>query len=404
MASNQIYRCMQYDMRTLKPILNRMYYCVDSRCLYKDNGHTISGRTRFPAVILSTELERTNSIKPSIGKFYYVEETNSLWLYDTRWVLKIGSGVKYNAYTADGVYGNQYLSQVINTDTNITGDNGDKILDNNGLLGNGTVAIRDSSRIIRSTIEADLAKRQTVFKSQLNNGMLFIPDNTLPYTDLSQSFGALHLTHEKQYIGDSAQKITGQAHYYGTWNNYGDINVIEKIDTNGLLDPGYIPNSSDEICKIHIKCRKNQTIIIDNEEQKKLVTTYITIRPLSDTQAVAQILQVYDDDDKSIVKNDLGELLYTNESVLLDNTEVECEREIIVEKNKTTCNYKISNYGIGGIIISIVKIDNTNECIAPSEWSTTSIPISYYTELYRIKKVLTSDASEANSQYIRIIK
>ena len=80
----EIIKCTQYDLMRAKAKVGQMYFVTDSRLLYKDNSNSIAQRLVFNAVILHTESERINSIKPVIGKFYYVEETNSLWLFDTR--------------------------------------------------------------------------------------------------------------------------------------------------------------------------------------------------------------------------------------------------------------------------------------------------------------------------------
>ena len=232
-----------------------MYYCTDSRILYKDHGPAIQNRLRFNATILQTDNQRVNDIKPTVGKFYYVIESNSLWLFDTRWVLKIGDNTAYNTYGIEysQTYNGQYYTPVINTDTSISGIYGDKIIDNNGLLGDGSVVIRDTNRINRGQISADNVYQQLVVESKLDNGFLFIPNGHMPYKDLSTSFGALHLTVDKKLVDElnDYSEFQGCAHYYGTWHNYGDMYVIEK-NKYPMVKANFTPSVNSQIFKYSI--------------------------------------------------------------------------------------------------------------------------------------------------------
>lgn len=337
-----ILKCTQYDLMRAKAKSGQMYFATDSRTLYKDNGNNVEQRLRFNAVILNNENERLRHIKPIIGKFYYVEETNSLWLFDTRWVLKIGNDVEYNAYYAD-----DYISPIINTDNYISGANGDKIIDNNGLLGNGSVVIRDANRINRGIFYSNTSHNQLEIRSYLDDGFLFIPNSHLPYNDLSTSLGALHLTVDRKDNNSTGLDLNGCAHYHGTWNNYGEMYLIQN-DNDSITHPDYVPINDYEIVKFYINCTK--------QDDLSKITTHIIIRPISDSLAIVHILSIKDEDSKSVVRNDMGELIFTSSGDVINDVTCECKRKIT-----NNGSYRISQYMIDSFdeIITIKQNKNS---------------------------------------------
>lgn len=385
----EIIKCTQYDLMRAKAKVGQMYFVTDSRLLYKDNGNSIAQRLVFNAVILHTESERINSIKPVIGKFYYVEETNSLWLFDTRWVLKIGNSAHFNTY-----YAGEYISPVINVDESITGKNGDKIIDNNGLLGDGSVVIRDNNRIVRATIKSDNIYNNVTIKSYLDDGFLLIPNAHLPYNDLSTSLGALHLTVEKKdTINGLNLNLNGSAHYYGNWNNYGNMFLIQK-DNNNDIYPDYIPVNDYEIVKYYITCTKHVDIMY--------VTTHIVIRPISDSVAIAHIISINDENSNSVVQNDMGELIFTNSGEIVDNTTIECKRRIINNNEYRISQYTFDTYG-DSIIIKQHKESISMEVEIGETWADNSSNNTISVNKWVKDKVLTSREIKTDESYIHRI-
>ena len=398
MAST-IKRCIQYDLFKLKAVTGQMYYCTDTNVLYKDNGPNKESRTRFNAIIVNTNYERLNSIKPVIGKFYYVKDTNELWMFDTRWRLRISESTAYNTYAIAGEPtssgGHSYLSPIINASEFITGKSGDKIIDNNGLLGDGSVIIRDSNRIARGIISADLAYQHLVFNSYLDNGFLFLPNSHLPYNNLSTSLGALHLGVDREINStNSGLNLSGQARYYGTWNNYGDMYVIDKIEHDGSVGVDYTPNLDEIILKIFIKCSTTKK---EYDGSSKKVTTYITIRPISTTEAIANIASVNANTTDSVVFNDLGEMLVTGADILEENTTFDCTRKITYANGHTICTYSFINYETG---VDIVLKQNSSEVQIelPAVWSESGIVEEYKMSLWKKNKVLTSNDIDITSK------
>lgn len=316
--SKPIIKCKQYDLFNLGSSTGQIYFCTDTRILYKDCGNSKQQRKRLNAVVLNTEHERLNEIKPSLGRYYYVIESNYLWLFDTRWILQNGDTTKYNAYvnsystSVDGTY----ISPVIHKDVTITNEFGDRIIDNNGLLGDGSVAVRDENRIIRGTMNVDHYNQQVAIKSHLDNGLVFIPNAHLPYNDLNSSLGALHLTIDKNVnTTENDLNMIGQAYYYGTWNNLGNINILTKKDGDDYSSITY-NIKDDEIIKWFIECHKTE---IDSEtNDEKTLKTHIIMRPLSTNEGIMQIISFYYETN-DIVYTDLGEPLYTNVANIKEN-------------------------------------------------------------------------------------
>lgn len=381
---------MTYDLMRAKPKIGQLYFLTDSRVLYKDFGNDLSQRLRFNAIVLYSDNDRQFNVRPEPGKFYYVEESNSLWLYDTRWVLKIGSGSQYNTYTING----GIMSPVINTDESVTGINGDKIIDNNGLLGNGSVVIRDANRMTQGIIESDSLNSYLIYKSFKQNGMLFLPDASLPYNDLSTSLGALHLTIE-HYESNNDLKLKGNAYYYGDWNNAGNIYIIKKINSNNIY-PDYNPTNDEEIVKYYIECSKTKTEPNLNDTTSSIiknVKTYFSIRPISDHSAYIHIISFYDDNINSVIKNDLGELIFTNRNELILDETLECNRETYIEKKKHISKYILDKYN-DNIIIEQEE-SGIMTCVISELWKDKDKEAKLSIDMWKKFRVLTTEDLES---------
>lgn len=101
--------------------------------------------------MIATERERLNNISPINGSLYYVWETNTLWTYNHKWIVLEGN---YST-VANGYYYNQNAITP-------TADDVNQVLDNNGLLKNGSVVIRDANRVIKGQLY--ISNGDTVFQ------------------------------------------------------------------------------------------------------------------------------------------------------------------------------------------------------------------------------------------------
>ena len=381
--ANNIIQCTEYDMLKVEAIINQIYYCTDSRKLYKDYGTDKNSRQQLIAEILANDNVRLNRTMPVIGKMYYVEDTNMLWKFTGRWEIVGGQTTEHNTYAvhSSSLYNGQIVTSINNTDNYITGKYGDRIIDNNGLLGDGSIVIRDNNRILRGQIEANTINSELVFKSQLDNGLLFIPNAHLPYTDLSTSYGALHLS-----VDNDDNSYIGAAHYYGNWNNYGSMNIIKEISES--ISAGYVPNETTEIMKINITCFTTEHIRISDTDV--LVKSFISIRPISDTQAIAQIISVDNYHENSVVINDFGEYIFTNIGELIENVTVNCDRKIKINNDEITSTYKFPSHK--DVELSITSKPGLADVVdIPECWCNQETYSTYSTRLWKKSEVLTSD-------------
>jgi len=373
-----IIRCNQFDMIHVTPKAGQLYFTVDSRLLFKDNGPNLEQRLRFNAVILNTDFERTTTIRPEVGRFYYVDETNSLWLFDTRWILKVGNTTSFNAFSTYNT-----LSPVINMDESITNATGDRIIDNNGLLSDGSVVIRDTNRIIRGRLNANTVYNELQFNSYLDNGFVFVPMANLPYDDLTSSFGSLRLTNSKTPNDSNGFDIQGESYYYGEWNNFGQMYIVLRDELSPIY-PDETPINNKEIIKSFITTRKTE--IIDGNSQ--VIVTYLTIRPISTNQGIIQIISLYNENLNSVIMNDMGELIFTNNGSLLDNTTITCDRSLRIDDNVHIAEYVLEQYGV---TLTLKKDDTGETAIVPDIWFDNSHPTLINTKRWLKKRVLTED-------------
>lgn len=146
-----IYKLTAYDLMCTKISNGTYYVTTDTKQFFVD-----SNGVRLPLAVtmISTERERLNNIAPHNNYKYYVWETNTLWGYNNKWIVLDGN----YSYSPSGYY---YTNNAIGPST--TDPN--EVLDNNGLLRDGAVVVRDSNRIIKGKLY--ISKGEAVYKYNL---------------------------------------------------------------------------------------------------------------------------------------------------------------------------------------------------------------------------------------------
>lgn len=312
-----IYPVTQYDLLTLPVKKGQIYFITDLSCLFKDYGSTKSERLRFNATVVSSNFTRLNKLRPVNGKYYYVSEDNSLWLYDTRWVLVDGDVSKYNSYGYDGV---NAMSPVINTDDSITGPNGDKIIDNNGLLSDGSVVIRDWSRVIRGKISKDITRQRLNFTSYLDNGISFYPYGMGKNYSERREIGSLNLGIDTYEDGNSMIH-SGKAEYFGNMYIHGDVYTVTDKSINDF-DLAYVPQIN-EIMTHNFKTSVTNTV----NGLKEIIYSEVEIVVISKTSAKVRIIKYRDGLDNAVIGED-GKALYDSAITLISDITYDAIRNI----------------------------------------------------------------------------
>lgn len=319
-----IYRLTQYDLLRLPVKKGQIYFVTDLNCLFKDFGDTISERLRFSAACVSTNYIRLNKLRPVNGKLYYVSEDNSLWLFDAGWKLKDGDVQRYNSY---GYTSSGGMTPVINTDNYITSnETGDRIIDNNGLLGDGSVVVRDDNRIITGRVFKDKAHQHLTLTSYLDNGIMICPFGSGDTYENRKAIGSLHLDVDSTLVGDQLQR-SGRARYNGDMYIRGNVyQVVEKPYTG--YDLNYTPGSQETM---------THKFQYSKSSDNQVIYTSVEINVLTDTKASVRIIK-YQDGIENAVIGDNGKALYDTAVTVQSDITYEAIRSIT---SATEVSYKL---------------------------------------------------------------
>lgn len=280
-----ISRISHYDLISLPVKKGQIYYVTDYGFLYKDYTNNISNRSILPARIIDTESQRVNKIRPIQGVNYYVVESNNLWIFDTRWVLKEGN-TEFNTYVYDS---NTSVSPAVIDNEEIQNSQGDKIIDNNGLLGNGSVVVRDSNRIQRGNLSANNTSRQLQITSYLDEGILLRPYGLAQDSATRNSVGTLQLGVQLGKWGSDGfeqSTVDGIAKYNGKFNVSGDLTVTTSDSSFNADIFSVFESDSNESVRYVINCVKTE----DSEYDNIKIRYNISITPITNTTANVEVL------------------------------------------------------------------------------------------------------------------
>ena len=231
---DKIIRLNNYDLLGTKCKQYQMYMCLDTLQLWYDESD--SKRVLYGYTGVDTVNDLQNKLIPDLGTTYYCWESNSLWLWMNRWVC-IYSDNKYpSAYRTD----NDYIQSVYIDDENPT------IVDNNGLLRDGSVVIRDANRIIKGRMYVSDTHDNLIFSSFLGGGIRMLPngsfasDGELYIDDDGKSFiraewtaknNEMYVDYSEKPSKDPSKYVT-DTHKYRVWHS-GNLK-LEDFDMTGV--------------------------------------------------------------------------------------------------------------------------------------------------------------------------
>lgn len=212
-----IYKLTAYDLIATKIVNGNYYVTTDTKQVYADR----SGIRQLLSVnFIATESQRLNNVLPHTGTLYYVWETNTLWSYNSKWVVMEGN----YSYTPSGYY---YANDEI-TPTDPT-----EVTDNNGLLKDGSVVVRNSDRIIKGKlyIEVDSEDNSNLVISSFNGaGLKLLPSGSVDSTGALQIFSAY--TYTGQHDSGGVPIRTGES---GELVFFGDMYVTDGTNRFKVL-------------------------------------------------------------------------------------------------------------------------------------------------------------------------
>lgn len=246
---NKIIRMNEFDLLRTSIVPGNMYLCLDSQKLYYDE--TTSKRVVYNYTSVKTINDLLYNITPSSGTTYYCWEDNSLWLWMNKWIALYSTTTYPSAYVYDS---NRNLSEVYRYDQpNIPADD-------NGLLKDGSVVVRDRNRIIKGKIYINDANDNMTISSFLGGGIRFLPngkldtDGELLISDDGNSFlrSKFTILNNELYV-DYTEKpeldtneFSNNTHKYQVFHEGNlDVSAIKVLTPqdiyNKLLDPS-LPN------------------------------------------------------------------------------------------------------------------------------------------------------------------
>lgn len=165
---NKIIRMTEFDLLRTATTKGNMYMCLDSQKLYYDESD--SKRTLYYYVGVKTVNDLMYNITPAMNTTYYCWEDNSLWLWMNKWISIYSDSTYPSAYVYDS--NNQINSVYRNDEPYLPADD-------NGLLKDGSVIVRDRQRIIKGKLYIDDGNDNLVISSFLGGGMRFLPNGKM---------------------------------------------------------------------------------------------------------------------------------------------------------------------------------------------------------------------------------
>lgn len=205
--AERVLRVREYDLLRTNITDGNVYACTDSRKLYQDVGNS---RILLDATQVTTEKKRLYDLVPEKGRKYYVWETSELWLWNNSWILLLGNPDYPEAY------------QYVDGDIYAVGGRGQNTyVDNNGMLGDGGVVVRDINRVIKGKAYIDETNDNLVISSFLGGGMKLLPNGSMEDT------GALFLDTDEN----------GSAIHYGRFDNANGEMYVMYDETHADEDP-----------------------------------------------------------------------------------------------------------------------------------------------------------------------
>lgn len=229
---NRIYKVKEFDMSRTAITMGNMYMCTDTQNLYYDSSNL--QRDKYNYIGVRTLQELQYKITPTLYAVYYCWEDNSLWIWLNKW----------KSLWTDYNYPSAYIYDNNNHITDIYIENGaGTVVDNNGLLKDGSVVIRDARRLIKGKIYIDEDTNELDISSFSGGGIRLIPNGK-------------NDTHGELLIKDIPVEQDNDIIYvpYATlraaFSTLNDEMFVDYAE-NPLLDPSPYPNETHKYKVFH---------------------------------------------------------------------------------------------------------------------------------------------------------
>ena len=172
----KILKVTEYDLLRIKVSMGNMYICLDSMKMYFDQGTSSTDRVIYNYISVKTVNDLNTKINPMSNYVYYCWEDNSLWTWLDGWHCLYSDSTYPSAYRFDdipSVDNPQGVSAIYRYDMP------NAPADDNGLLKDGSVVIRDINRLIKGRIYIEDSNDNLVVSSYLGGGIRFLPNGRM---------------------------------------------------------------------------------------------------------------------------------------------------------------------------------------------------------------------------------
>ena len=164
---NRIVRLRSFDLNATPINKGDMYMCLDTLVMYYDQDD--SNRVRYIYKGVKTRKDMLYNITPVQNTTYYCWEDNSLWLWMNKWISIYSSSEYPSAYIIE----DSQLKDIYNYNSP------NAPIDNNGLLGDGSVVVRDDNRLIKGKIYIDTDNNNLIISSYFGGGTRVLPNGQM---------------------------------------------------------------------------------------------------------------------------------------------------------------------------------------------------------------------------------
>ena len=232
---NRIYRMTEFDQLRTAIKEGNMYICTDSLQMYYDESNVKRSKDVYTGIKTINDLMYNTS--PSYGVSYYCWEDNSLWLWLNKWITLYADTNYPSAYIYT-TYPTKEEPGQLNSVFNIN-----NVLDNNGLLQDGSVVIRDGHRIIKGKLFVNEENDNLTFSSFLGGGIRLLPNGEIDTNgelfigDEGESFlrSSLLIKNNEEYIDYSEHPELDENPYKNDTHKY-KVYHEGNLDTSAILE------------------------------------------------------------------------------------------------------------------------------------------------------------------------
>ena len=172
----RILRVTEYDLLRIKVSMGNMYMCQDTMKLYFDQGNSATDRVLYNYISVKTVNDLNGNVSPVLNYTYYCWDDNSLWVWLNRWVCLYSDSSYPSAYAYEDV---PSVNNPQNLNSVYRYDMPNMPADDNGLLKDGSVVVRDKNRLIKGKIYVNDDNDNLVVSSYLGGGIRLLPNGKM---------------------------------------------------------------------------------------------------------------------------------------------------------------------------------------------------------------------------------